>query len=98
MPEKIIIKIDPDIEDLIPGYIESKHRDIGLLNDALLKNDYDTLRRIGHDLKGSGVGYGFDKITDMGRALESAAKNSDGAEIKKIIAEFVDYLSRVEIV
>jgi len=98
MPEKIIIKIDPDIEDLIPGYIESKHRDIGLLNDALLNNDYDTLRRIGHDLKGSGVGYGFDKITDMGRALESAAKSSDGAEIKKIIAELVDYLQRIEIV
>ncbi|MBF0329132.1 MAG: Hpt domain-containing protein [Nitrospirae bacterium] len=98
MPEKIIVKVDPDIADLVPGYIDNRHRDIGLLSEALAKNDYDGLRKIGHDLKGSGSGYGFDKITEMGRTLESAAKSGDGTEIKKLIDELTDYLDRLEIV
>lgn len=98
MTEKIVVKIDPDIEELIPGYIASKHRDVALMNDALEKNDFDTLRRTGHDLKGSGIGYGFEKITEIGRTIESAAKTGDGALIKDSISELADYLSRIEVV
>lgn len=98
MTGKIVVKIDPDIEELIPGYIASKHSDLKLLSDALANNDYDTLRRTGHDLKGSGIGYGFDKISEIGRTIESAAKSGDGEAIRKSIEGLADYLSRIDVV
>ena len=60
------------------GYFVFQGRQREILGDP-----YEHFHKIDHDLKGSGTGYGLDAITEMGRALESAAKNGDGAEIKK---------------
>lgn len=98
MSEKIIVRIDPDIEDLVPGYLEGRHRDIAAITTAMAQGDFETVRVLGHGMKGSGGGYGFDGITIIGRELELAAKNSDAVTIKKMIDELADYLSRLELV
>lgn len=49
-------------------------------------------------MKGSGRGYGFETITDIGRALEQAAKDKNSEEIKRRLSELKIFLERVEIV
>ena len=74
---KIIVYVDADIEDLVPGFLERRHLDIGLMLDALAIEDYETVRDLGHSIKGVGGFYGFDRITEIGQALEEAAISRD---------------------
>jgi HPt (histidine-containing phosphotransfer) domain-containing protein len=68
------------------------------LGAALEKNDYDAMQILGHQMKGSGAGYGFTVISDIGRSLELAAKEETIEGVQAQISALTDYLNRVEIV
>ncbi len=95
---KIIVSVDPDLEELIPEFLEMRQEDIQSMLGSLEKGDYKNIELLGHSMKGSGGGYGFDGITDIGRSIEVAAKEANSEEIKKWINELTDYLERVEII
>ena len=95
---KIIVHVDEEIEDLIPGFLDNRRKDVNALQEALTNSDYETIRTLGHAMKGAGGGYGFDAITDIGSSLENAAKQKNTEEIRKRINELEDYLERVEVV
>ena len=97
-PGKIIVHVDPDLEDLIPGYLANREKDIGAIHDALEKNDLDAIRILGHSMKGSGGGYGFETITDIGMLLEQAANEGREEMIRREIVRLEDYLRQIEIV
>ncbi|MEI9891716.1 MAG: hypothetical protein WDN45_15675 [Caulobacteraceae bacterium] len=40
---------------------------------SLDRDDYEAILVIGHNMRGSGGGFGFQSITDIGAALEQAA-------------------------
>ena len=94
----IVVRVDRDIKDLIPEFLENKERDVNAIAAALTQQDYETIRVLGHGMKGSGGGYGFDMITEIGAALEQAALNGQDQDIRKWIDELEDYLGRVQVV
>jgi HPt (histidine-containing phosphotransfer) domain-containing protein len=96
--EKIVVNVDSDIEDLIPGFLENRQEDVKSIYDALEKEDYETIRILGHSMKGVGGGYGFDEITDIGRSIEESAEGKNPEEVKKWVINLSNYLDRVEIV
>ena len=49
-------------------------------------------------MKGAGGGYGFDAITDIGAALEEAAKDNHHEKALRGVSDLVAYLDRVEVV
>ncbi len=96
--DKITVNIDPDLEDLIPGFLANRKEDIVKLKSALANEDIDNLRSIGHSLKGVGGGYGFQKITEIGAEIEDCAKERNLQSIGELINNLEDYLGRVEII
>lgn len=84
------------IETLVPGYLESRKADVHVLETALAGGDYETIRVLGHHLRGSGNPYGFATISHIGRSLESAAGTQSPDEIRREIAALGDYLARVK--
>lgn len=96
--EPIRVTIDKDLAELIPGFLENRRKDISGIMDAVAKNDFGTVRSIGHNIKGLGGGYGFDAITEMGAELESAAKSQDRDRIRRQAEALSLYLDRIEIV
>lgn len=97
--EKIIIHIDDeDVFELIPVYLAGRRNELGVLRDAVAKKDFETLRGLGHKMKGSGGGFGLDRISEIGGNLESSAKAQDLSAIEQEIADLRDYLDRVEVV
>ncbi len=76
---KILVNIDPDLEELIPGFLENRSKDLTKLQDAMGKADYQVIQSIGHSLKGVGGGYGFDEMSKIGADIESSAKTQDHA-------------------
>ncbi len=95
---KMIVYIDEDLEELIPGYLENRQEDLNTLKGALTTGDYETVRCLGHQMKGSGGGYGFDLITEIGKSLEIAGKDSNAQEAQKWLAELANLLEVVEVI
>lgn len=96
MSEKIIVQTDPDLADLIPGFLNNRVTDVASIRTLLGERDFDAIRLLGHSMKGAGGGYGFDKITELGDQIEVAALAADSAAIATANDELADYLSRVE--
>ncbi|KWT76801.1 Hpt domain-containing protein [Candidatus Magnetominusculus xianensis] len=96
--DTIIITIDSELAELIPGYLANRRDDIRKMILAIDSGDFDTIRVIGHQLKGSGGGYGFDFITEVGMVIEKDAMEKNYEEIKRHITALSDYLDRLETV
>lgn len=94
----IVVKIDEDLFDLVPGYLQNRHQDIERMRESLAQGDFETIRITGHSMKGSGGGYGFDEITEIGSLLEKTAKENNGVVIGELIARLADYLTNIEVV
>ena len=95
---KIIAHVDPDLRDLIPGYLKNRQTDITIIKKALNVSDFDKIRMLGHSMRGSGGGYGFMPISVIGEALEKAAKIKDPGQIRNQLAALSDFLKRVTLV
>ncbi len=92
---KILIRIDPDLEELIPGFLGNRANDVTKLREALTRNDLLTIRNIGHSLKGVGGGYGFIRLSELGAELEQAAKENNPIPLAALIQQLSEYLSRI---
>jgi HPt (histidine-containing phosphotransfer) domain-containing protein len=91
------VKVDKDLEDLIPTYMSNRRKELEALRAALAAADFERLRQLGHRMRGVGNSYGFDDVTDLGKLIEDGARAGDKAGLEKHIAQYGDYLSRVEI-
>ena len=96
--EKIVVTVDPDLEDLIPGFMENRRKDLSALRAALERGDCQAMQATGHSLKGVGGGYGFTGLSGIGADIESAAKAGNTAALAGHVDRMADYLDRVEIV
>jgi len=95
---KIVVTIDEDLEELIPGFLKNRTTDLQTLKDAHKQKNFEKIKHIGHSLKGVGGGYGFHGLSEIGAAIEQAAKNQDVKTIAVKIKEMSHYLESVEIV
>ena len=94
---EVRVRLDESLRELAPGYLENRRHDLPRLATALTGGDWETIRVIGHNVKGTGAGYGFDEISRIGAALEAAAKAHDAAEIGARVDELTRYLNGVVI-
>ena len=96
--DAIVVQVDKDLEDLIPEFLDNRRSDVESMRSAVANDDYETVRVLGHSMKGSGGGYGFDDITEIGGALEQAAKRKDNKAIGDELGKLASYLARIEVV
>lgn len=96
--KRILVHVDPELEDLIPSFLENRQGDVKTINEAIEAGDFEKARIIGHSMKGSGGGYGFDAITEIGGKIEAAAQKGDANGIKKCVEALSSYLENIDIV
>lgn len=94
----ITVYVDQGLEEIIPGFLENRRRDVQTLETSLQENNLAQIQIIGHRMRGDGGGYGFDAISMMGTALEQAAAREDRSAIRRHTAELIDFLARVTVV
>jgi len=95
-----IIRITPPegIEGLVPHYLASVRRDMATMMTSIGERDCEIAGRLGHQLKGTGHGYGFPEIAQAGTAIELAARSANESEIRRQILSLAAYLDRVQVV
>ncbi len=96
--DRIIVHIDEDLEEIVPNFLKNRRNDIQSISRALESGDFETMRLLGHSMKGSGSGYGFDRISWIGEEIETGAIEEKSDKIKKMVRELTTYMDRVKVV
>lgn len=91
------MRLPSDWKEIVHEFLENRQIDIESLKYALESNDFETIKKIGHALKGSGGSHKFDTISEIGAALEKMGMEKEDSGILAEIEKLIDYLSRVEI-
>lgn len=87
---------DEDFRELLEMFVDGLSDKQNQMTSAFDLRDFDTLRKISHQLKGSGGGYGFSGLSERAAHLEEACKHSMGPEvIADRLQAFLAYLARV---
>ena len=79
----------------MPAYLDKRRADVLSYRGALAVGDFETIRMLGHKMKGTGAGYGFEALTSLGAAIERAAQNQDAAAVRKTVSEVALFLDSV---
>lgn len=87
--------VDPAIQELVPNFLANRKRDIGLGRSALASGNFGELRRIGHNLKGTGPTYGFPSLGALGARIEKEAKEGNAQLLEQSINELESLLSEL---
>lgn len=69
-------------------YLERRKQDIISCHEALEKQDYNFLDRLGHQIKGNAATFGFDELTEVAINMEQAAKNKDHNRLIDLVNRF----------
>jgi CheY-like chemotaxis protein len=96
--EPVMIEILPGFEQLAPSYLSRRRKEIPEMLRLLAASDLMRLATLGHDMKGSGRGYGFPDLTRFGAALEESAKHGNLETLRAQMTELGEYLDRVQLV
>lgn len=94
----LIVYLDPDLEDIVPGFLDNRRNDVRILTTCLENGQLDTIRLLGHRMKGDGGGYGFHAVSTIGHDLEQAALRRDLATIRERTTDLAQFLTRVRVV
>jgi hypothetical protein len=92
------VTVEEGMEDVVPGYLEKRRAEVPVYRNALRSGDLAAIAGLAHKMKGTGSGYGFDKLTELGSAIERAARAGDAAPIGPLLDELSQYLNSVHLV
>jgi signal transduction histidine kinase/HPt (histidine-containing phosphotransfer) domain-containing protein len=87
-------RIPPDLADLAEEYLTNRRADAAALHEALKAGDFTGAKRRGHNMKGSGAGYGFPRVSELGSRIERAAEAGDAVAVARWADALADYAGR----
>ncbi len=87
---------DPDFQKLIKEYVAYLNTSYQEIITTHLPNlDFAIIRKFGHNLKGTGSGYGFPQLTEVGKSIEFAARDERLDEVQANLSEFEKFLNEI---
>jgi len=95
-PTRHNVRVSEELRHLIPRFLANRRLDLEQFRAAAASSDFEAARRIGHNLKGAGGGYGFDEITRLGAEIERRARAADPS-VWALGAELADYLDGLDV-
>lgn len=96
-PEPILVRVASELAPLLPRFLENRRKDLARCRSALEEGNLETLQNVGHAIKGTAGGYGFEGMSDIGGALEKSAAQGEALEVRRHVEELGDYLERVQV-
>ncbi|WP_347340415.1 PAS domain S-box protein [Phenylobacterium glaciei] len=93
-PEAAKPALSARITAQIPAYLDSCRQHVLTMREALNREDFEPVTILGHNMRGSGGGFGFQAITDFGAGLEQAAEDTDVLASRRLLEDLSSYLSR----
>ena len=97
MRDRIVLRAEPSVKELLPGFLENRRRDLERLREALHAGDLAAIRDLGQNIRVFSRVYGLDELTELGEAIRTAAEECSMLRIVHLQRRLADYLARVEL-
>lgn len=92
-----VVYVDEELADLIPEFLENRRRDVETITRLVQEGKHEELTRLGHTMKGTGGGYGFTEISEIGQGIEEASARGDREAITTLCDRLAAYLATVTV-
>ena len=90
---------DEEMFELVESFVAGLGDTCRTLVVGLDRGDIESVRRLAHQMKGAGGGYGYPSLTDAGRRLEQAVAGAgviDG-EVRSCAESLIELCRRAEV-
>ena len=92
-----LAKTDPTFTDIVELFVESLPNRLQSMTEAYEKNDLECIRKLAHQLKGSGGGHGYPSLTEVAASLEKNCIEKAVEEVKEGIDSLSQLLGRIRV-
>ncbi len=86
---------DEDFLDLIEMFVDGIEEKKEILRQASVSDQVEELKVLAHQLKGASAGYGFEELSEIAAAFETACKSDDQAAIEEHKAIILNHMDRI---
>jgi hypothetical protein len=97
MAERIRLSVEPELRELVPGFLTSRRRDLEALGRAIDRGDLVAVRHVGQNIRSFSRVLGIQQLTELGEKIQLAADERSTLRIASLQAQLADYLARVEV-
>ncbi|MFZ5765061.1 MAG: response regulator [Thermodesulfobacteriota bacterium] len=94
---KTAAAVDPDFVAFIPAFLADVDHDIAVMEKALTESDWETIRSRSHAIKGAGGGYGLPQVSELARRIETAAREHNRDEARRILGQLSHHITTITI-
>ena len=91
------VQVEKGMEDAVSAYLDRRRQEVPAYRAALRAEDFETVRMMGHKMRGTGGGYGFPLLTEIGRLIEEAALCRDSGEVAAAVGRLSIYVETVQL-
>lgn len=96
--ERVSAIIESDLVSLLPDFIKNRNEDIKQIAKFIENKNFDSIRKMGHDLRGVPGAFGYDFLVELGYKIEVAARNQDANSLIELAARFEKLMKIHEII
>jgi CheY-like chemotaxis protein/HPt (histidine-containing phosphotransfer) domain-containing protein len=89
--------LDADISHLVPGFLDSRRRQLRELQDVFAAGDLVKTGRLAHKLRGGFAMYGFSQASELCKTIERAAADGDARPIPRMLEDLRSHVDAVEV-
>jgi signal transduction histidine kinase/DNA-binding response OmpR family regulator len=93
----VLVEVPEFLRELAPEFLRRQRYGLLAVSSAHQAGDFEPIQSFAHNMKGCGKSFGFPRLTDLGREMERAAKDHDGAGLSRQIADLRQYLTEVDV-
>jgi len=86
---------DPGYIELVDSFVEGLPRTIEEMQEALQKDDWVTLQKISHQLKGIAGSFGYPEITDISQEINKHVNAKQFQSVPKLMNKLCEQASKV---
>jgi putative two-component system response regulator len=92
-----MIEMPTGLEKIVPAYLDARRDELPRMIELLARSDFEKLATLAHNIKGTGVSYGFQELARIGTAVEDSARRLDAIATGAQLTELRSYLGQVEL-
>lgn len=95
MSNKFVVTVDKDFEEIVPMFIDNRHKDLELIKTYLEEENMTSIEVIAHKLAGNAGSYGFMDLSIVGADMEKACKSSDTEAVISCFERYKLYMENL---
>ena len=90
------VPVNPVKADMVSRFLFRSRANVATMRTGLDQDNFELITSLGHQLRGAGGMFGFDRLTEIGARLESAGINADGPGARTWLSAMAACLTEIE--